>query len=151
MTKKISKTIKNYLYQTAGSTWKIPDVQIEVSQISYEEIIPGHEITRMNKFVANELCCSHSILNGDELDFLCDLTATKYTDVAKKIGLTKSVVSKWVAKGGDKIPFAASLILKKWFWGKIFFVKNLKSISPELAFDDEKFFDYLKSHAYVRD
>lgn len=147
MNKKTSKKIKNYLYQTAGSTWKIPDVQIEISEISKQEIIPGREITRINKFVANEICCSYQELTGDELDFLCDLTTTKYTEAAAKVGLTKSVVSKWVAKGKEKIPLASSLILKKWFWEKVFHAKSLKSVSPNLIFDDKMLFDYLRSHA----
>ena len=146
MSRKIIRTIKEYPVQAAGKTWTIKNVQLEKSE-SKSEVIPSREITRINRFVANEICCAHSILTGDDLEFLCDLTTTKYTEVALKVGLTKSVISKWVSKGSENIPFAPSLILKKWFWSKVFDSAILNAIPPSLIFDDDKLFDYLKSKA----
>ena len=144
MTRKIIRTIDNYPYQIAGRTWHIPHLQIEKSEFG-TEVLPSHEITRMNNFVANEICCTYTELTGDELDFLCDMTTTKYTEVALKIGLTKSIVSKWIAKGKEKISLAHSIILKKYFWVKIFGTERLSYLAPALAFDDEKLFDYMKT------
>ncbi len=144
MTRKIVRTIDDYPYQVAGKTWKIPHVQIEKSETG-SEVLSGKEVTRMNEFVANAICSKYNELTGEELDFLCDITATKYTEVALKIGLTKSIVSKWVAKEKENISFAHSIILKKYFWIKIFGTVNLGTIEPILAFDDEKLFNYMKT------
>ena len=81
MTKKIVRTIENYPYQAAGQTWQIPNVQIELSETG-SQVLSGKEITRINEFVAREICSKYSELSGLELDFLCDLTTTKYTEIA---------------------------------------------------------------------
>ena len=144
MTRKIVRTIDNYPYQVAGKTWEIFHVQIEKSETG-SEVLSGKEVTRMNEFVANAICSKYNELTGEELDFLCDITGTKYTEVALKIGLTKSIVSKWVAKGKENIPFSHSILLKKYFWMKIFGTAHLGTIEPILAFDDEKLLDYMKT------
>ena len=143
MTKKILRTIKRYPYQAAGRTWQIPDVQIEASQ-NGTEVLPGREVTRMNEYIVHKICCDYSELTGEELAFLCDLTTTKYTEVASKLGVTKSIVSKWVAKGKEKFSLVYSIILKKYFWAKVFDTKHLSHIELSLAFDDEKLFNYMK-------
>lgn len=138
-----AKTIKDYLYQIAGKTWVIPEVRLETSE-SGRVVIPGSEITRLNHHVANGICGTHSALTGAELDFLCDITTTKYTLVADEIGVSKSVISKWTAKPESETPLAASVILKKWFWGRIFGVDKELAIPAGVLCDDRKLLAFLK-------
>ena len=143
MNRRISRKIENYLYQAAGKTWNIPNVQIEINELG-SEVIPGRETTRMTRFVAKEICSTYTEINGDELNFLCNITGTTYTEVASKIGVTKGIVSKWVAKKDSSISLANSILIKKYFFLKIFGNDNLKDVSIFVAYDDEKLFQYIK-------
>ena len=142
MSEKI-EAIKDYLYQIAGKTWMIPEVRLEKSE-SGRVVIPGSEITRMNCHVANGICGVHSSLTGAELDFLCDITSTKYTTVADEIGVSKSVISKWTAKSESEIPLAPSVVLKKWFWGRIFGEDTALAIPAGVLCNDRKLLPFLK-------
>ncbi len=137
--------LENYPYQIAGNTWVIPQVCIHKSH-SGHVVFPGREVTRMNHFVAKEICGSHSPLKGQELDFLCDLTTTKYVEIAAKLGVAKGTVSKLISKD-DHLSISQSVQLKKWFWAKIFGIDRLENVPAILIFDENKLLDYLKKEA----
>ena len=51
------------------------------------------EIQRIHRAIANEICGHEATLTMDELEFLCDLTATSLSDVASALKVHRSAVS----------------------------------------------------------
>lgn len=139
----------DYHYHAAGRIWKIPEVKLQ----KYPD---GHlnigldEITRINEAISNEICGKSNPMTGGELEFLCDATDTRYIEVAKKFQVSKGNVSHWVSSTSP-ISFERSLILKRWFWAKMFSdrVSNLVWDIQKVArfVDDDIFFSALKSVA----
>lgn len=140
---------RNYLYHTAGRIWIIPKVEMFRNPdgtlgISFEEI------DRIQKAVANEICGNAKFLSGVEFEFLCDATSTKFVEVAEKFSISKGNVSHWT-HSKSPISFERSVILKRWFWSKLFGEK-ITSFSWELPkvikfVDDDLFFQTMKSIA----
>ena len=145
MTEQKKQIIKNYPYQIAGKTWTIKKVTMQKS-ISGGLVFPGKEVTRMNHVVAKEICGGYSTLSGQELEFLCDLTTTKFVDVSIILGISKGTVSKLVSQNSH-LAISQSIQLKKWFWAKIFRTSKLNDIPAFLIFDEIKLLDYLKKEA----
>ncbi len=85
-------------------------------------------------------------LTGKELDFLCDLTTTKFVDVASLIEVSKGTISKLVSKD-EKLGISQSIQLKKWFWGKIFGTHAIDNVPPVVLFDEKKLLLFLKEEA----
>lgn len=110
--------IPSYPYMTAGRTWIIPNVYLSTAPDG-EVIISGTEIRRMQTIVANEVCGQASNLSPDEFEFLCDITATKFNEVAEFLGVTKGSITFW-KRPGKIVPLNESLRLKRWFWRKVF-------------------------------
>jgi hypothetical protein len=77
------------------------------------------ELGRVHKAVANAICSTASPLTPDELELLCAITDTTFTEVADRAHLDKSSVTKW-RRRGNPLPWVLSLHLKKWFWFKLF-------------------------------
>jgi len=88
----------------------LPDGTLALSQA---------EIDRIHGAVANAVCGNARALSTAELEFLCDVTGTSLSDVARHLELDRSAVSRWKSRG-DSIPRIYSLLLKKWFWFKLF-------------------------------
>ncbi len=110
--------IPSYPYMTAGRTWIIPNVYLSTAPDG-EVIISGTEIRRMQTIVANEVCGQASNLSPDEFEFLCDITGTKFNEVAEFLGVTKGSITFW-KRPGKIVPLNESLRLKRWFWRKVF-------------------------------
>ena len=145
MTENKKQIIKNYPYQIAGKTWNINKVIMQKG-ISGSLIFPRSEVSRMNFVVAKEICGSYSPLSGQELDFLCDLTTTKFVEISKIIGISKGTVSKLVSQN-TSLAISQSIQLKKLFWARIFGTGTLEKIPASLIFDEIKLLEYLKKEA----
>lgn len=141
----IVETIASYPYMTAGRTWLIPNVTLKKVP-GGAVVLPGSEIERMHRIIANEICGAPSPLLPDELEFLCDITLTRFNEVAEFLGVTKGSVTFW-KRPGKHVPLAESLRLKRWFWYKIF-SSDLESISRFVALnvivDDLRILETLK-------
>lgn len=142
----VVEVIKSYPYMTAGKTWFISNVALKKAPDG-SVVIPGREIIRMQRFVANEIVGQAVALSADELQFLCDITDTKYNAVAEFLGVSKSNISLW-KKIGNAVPFNESVRLKKWFWQKVFsqdVEKNIGDLIPmPLVFDEGKLLAFLR-------
>ena len=80
--------------------------------------ITEDEIDRVHRDIANEICGSPESLSKVELEFLCDVSGTLFTEVAAYLGVHKSTLTKWRKTEVPKN--ALNLLLKKWFWFKLF-------------------------------
>ena len=82
------KTIfeKNYPYQAAGRIWGVPELRLTTLPDGTVAILE-EEINRIHRAIANEICGSPENLTIDELEFLCDITLTSFTDVADYLGM----------------------------------------------------------------
>jgi len=112
------QTIEDYPYVTAGRTWIIPRVELQEDPAGMK-VLPGAEIERMQRSVANEICGHPAPLEPEELEFLCDTTCTPYVEVARFLDVSKGIVAFW-KKPGKIVPLNESLRLKRWFWHKVF-------------------------------
>ena len=109
---------KNYPYQTAGQTWSVPELRL-VSLPDGTVAISEAEIHRIHRAIANEICGNNASLSIAELEFLCDVTGTTFSDVANWLQIHRSTVTRWRKSG--KVPKSVmSLVLKKWFWFLLF-------------------------------
>ena len=142
------QTIENYPYVTAGRTWIIPRVVLQEDP-SGMTVVPGVEIERMQRSVANEICGNPAPLEPDEFEFLCDMTCTPYVEVARFLEVSKGSVAFW-KKPGKPVPLNESLRLKRWFWHMIFkpFAGKKKSgVSMEVVSDDRLLLPVLREIA----
>jgi len=151
--KDIVEILPSYPYQTAGRTWLMKDVAL-VRAIDGSVVLPGWEIERMHRIVANEICGAPSSLTASELEFLCDATATRFHEVADFLGFTKGSVTVW-KRPGKVVPLGESLRLKRWFWYKMFaqdLVKEPQSVSLDVIADDARILEILKGYgeSYVK-
>ncbi len=112
------KVYKNYPYHAAGKVWTIPQVTFVIGPDKSLGLTPS-ELRRISFAIANEIIGSPKPLSPDELDFLRDITATKYSDIAKVLGTARSNISLW-REPGKEVPRLHSLAIKRWFWVKIF-------------------------------
>lgn len=138
--------IASYPYMTAGRTWVIPNVALEHAPDG-SVMISGAEAMRMQRIVANEICGQASTLTPEELEFLCDVTSTRFNDVADFLSVTKGSVTFW-KRPGKTVPLNESLRLKKWFWKKVFDTDLLKlsifSVPTLVLTDDGKLLEFLR-------
>ena len=111
-------TKKNYPYQAAGRTWAVRELRL-VTMPDKTVAILEDEIDRIHRAIANEICGSPDPLSMDELEFLCDITATSFAEVANYLGIHRSTVTRW-RKAGEVPKSVMSVVLKKWFWFKLF-------------------------------
>ena len=132
------QTIENYPYVTAGRTWIIPKVVLQEDPAGMK-VLPGAEIERMQRSVANEICGHPAPLAPEELEFLCDTTCTPYVEVARFLDVSKGTVAFW-KKPGKIVPLNESLRLKRWFWHKIFksFAGRKEPGVPMDVFSDDR-------------
>lgn len=109
---------KKYPYRAAGQIWIIPEFRL--SEFPDGTIVVlEEEIDRIHYAIANEICGDENGLSKDELEFLCDVTQTSFSEIADYLGIRQSTLTKWRTAG--KIPKnVMGLVLKKWFWFKLF-------------------------------
>ena len=145
------ETIPSYPYMTAGRTWLIPDVYLSTAPDGTLQIA-GTEIHRMQTIVANEICGQASRLTPGEFEFLCDITGTKFNEVADLLGVAKGSVTFW-KRPGKVVPLNESLRLKKWFWRKVFESHLAKAPSffvPSLVLlDDGQLLAFLRDQGKI--
>ena len=111
-------TEREYPYQAAGRTWVVPELHLNTLPDG-TVVILEEETKRIHRAIANEICGSPESLSVDELDFLCDITGTPYSGIADYLGLHRSTLTKWRTAG--RVPRQITgLMLKKWFWFKLF-------------------------------
>ena len=109
---------REYPYQAAGRTWVVPKLSLQKLPDG-TVVILEEEIKRIHRAIANEICGSPESLTIEELDFLCDITNTPYSDIADYLGVHRSTLTKWRSAG--KVPKQiTSLMLKKRFWFSLF-------------------------------
>ncbi|MBI2876770.1 MAG: hypothetical protein HYY20_07805 [Candidatus Tectomicrobia bacterium] len=109
---------RNYSYQAAGRFWLVPELYLTRMPDGTLAIMQD-EIDRIHRAIANEICGSPDSLTSDELEFLCDVTLTSFTEVAESLDVHKSTLTKWRKSLAHLLPWT-SLLLKKRFWFKIF-------------------------------
>ena len=138
-----TKTKKNYLYQAAGRTWTVPELQLS-SLPDGSAAISEEEIQRIHRAIANEICGGEATLTMAELEFLCDVTETTFSDVARALKIHRSTVTRW-RKAGEVPRSVMSLVLKKWFWN-LLFGKSLENeaVPLDCAVDDTKFLSFVR-------
>jgi hypothetical protein len=147
------RTAKNYLMHAAGHVWSVdavtltqlPDGTLALSQA---------ELGRLHRAVANAICGGIGALSFDELEFLCDVTATTFTEVAEHLELNKSTITTWRRKGAVPSRIASNA-LKRWFWFRLFGAELAGDRLPLSRFrDDEAFLESatqraIRNHATV--
>lgn len=141
------ETIASYPYRTAGRTWLIANVSLKKAQDG-SIVLPGTEIERMHRIISNEICGSPSSIHPEELEFLCDVTATRFNEVADFLGFTKGSITAW-KRPGKVVPLGESLRLKRWFWYKIFagdLALMPQTVALDVVVDDALILETLKEH-----
>ena len=138
-----TKIKKNYPYQAAGRTWTVPELRLN-SLPDGSAAISEEEIQRIHRAIANEICGGEASLTMAELEFLCDVTATSFSDVANALQIHRSTVTRW-RKTGEVPKSVMSLVLKKWFWN-LLFGKSLENeaVPLDCAVDETRFLSFLK-------
>ena len=116
----------NHILHIAGKVWVFEKVEF-VKDIEGDLSITGKELLRLQKSVGNAICGSSSVLTKDELDFLCECTGTTGKEISTVLFCDSSSVTKWRNQG--KVPMLESIILKEYFWVKIFGEGILTQIS----------------------
>ena len=113
------ETIKyeNHPIPMVGRVWVFPEVRY-IKDSEGEFGILGTELERLQQGVANAICGEIGSLNKVELEFLCELTGTSAKDIAELVQCNISSIVKWRQK--DQVPALESMILKEYFWIKLF-------------------------------
>ncbi len=140
------QTEKDYKYRAAGRTWLVPELHLE-KMPDGTLTISQDEIDRIHRAIANQICGSPEALTFEELEFLSDVSATPFYEVAKQIGMHKSTLSKW-RKSGAVPNSITSIFLKRWFWFRLF-GQGLgnKTVKLKDLGDEAAFLTLAKSHA----
>ncbi|MDA0746933.1 MAG: hypothetical protein O2954_10465 [bacterium] len=139
-------TKKNYPYQAAGKVWTVPELHLERLPDG-TVVILEEEILRIHRAIANELCGTPNNLSGEEMEFLCDVTGTSFSDIADYLGIHRSTLTKW-RKAGETPKNVMSLVLKKWFWLRLFGAKlGNRTVQIKHLQDEEHFLLFAKARA----
>jgi len=144
-----TKVKKNYPYQAAGRTWTVPELRLD-SLPDGAAATSEKEIERIHRAIANEICGGGASLKMDELEFLCDVTESSFSDVANALQIHRSTVTRWRTSG--EVPKSVvSSALKKWFWN-LLFGKSLgkKAVPVACAVDEAKLLSFLKQETIAR-
>ena len=138
-----TKVKKNYPYQAAGRTWRVPELRL-ASLPDGSAAISEEEIERIHRAIANEICGGDTNLSMDELEFLCDVTDRTFVDVADALQIHRSTVTRW-RKAGEVPKNVMSLALKKWFWN-LLFGKSLEheAVSIDCAVNETRLLSFLR-------
>ena len=140
---------KKYPYRAAGQTWIIPEFHLSKLPDGTIAVLE-EEINRIHYAIANEICGDENGLSKDELEFLCDMTQTSFSEIADYLGIHQSTLTQWRTAG--QIPKnVMGLVLKKWFWFKLFGQKlGRRKISISQFRDEVRFFSFAKAEAIQR-
>ena len=136
---------RNYKYQAAGRTWVVPKLHLEEMPDGKVAVLE-EEIDRIHRAIANEICGSPENLSKEELEFLCDVAETPFSQVAGYLGVHRSTLTKW--RRSELPKNALNLLLKRWFWFKLFgsFVGNNTVRYRELE-DETTFLAHARNEA----
>ena len=141
-----TKTERNYPYSAAGRVWILPTYTLSVRPDGTLVVLMS-ELDRVHRAIGNEICGSPDNLTVDELDFLCDVTATTYTELAAILDMNRSSLSRW-KKPGVVPSRATSNLLKRWFWMKLFGADLKEAEVPLPLLDrDAQLLEYLHQRA----
>ena len=113
---------KKYPYQAAGRTWVIPEFHLSELPDGTIAILES-EINRIHHAIANEICGNEESLSKEELEFLCDITQTSFSEIADYLGIHRSTLTKWrtTGKSSQKCHGIGSkkMVLVQTLWTKI--------------------------------
>lgn len=140
---------KNYPYQAAGLTWIIPKLYLSKLPDG-TVVILEEEINRIHRAIANEICGTGECLSKEDLEFLCDITQTPFSEIADYLGIHRSTPTKWRTTG--EVPKnIMGLVLKKWFWFKLFGQKlGRRKIPIDQLRNEAQFLSFAKAEAIER-
>ena len=114
----MNEYLHDYQYEAAGRVWCVPSVKLMVFPDGTKGISLA-EFNRIHRAIVNEICGAEELLSIEELDFLCDVTVTTYTEIALELNLHRSALTRWRKSGS--IPHRLySSSLKRFFWFKAF-------------------------------
>ena len=114
----MSEYLLDYQYHAAGRLWRVPRLKVDTLPDGTQGI-PMAEFNRVHRAIVNEVCGNEDLLSVAELDFLCDVTSTTYSELAIELELHKSALSRWHREG--TIPHRLySTAIKRFFWFKVF-------------------------------
>ena len=141
-----TKTERNYPYAVAGRVWILPTYELTVLRDG-SLVVLQRELDRVHRAIGNEICGSPENLTVDELDFLCDITGTTYTELATVLDMNRSSLSRW-KKPGVVPSRASSNLIKRWFWMKLFGADLSEAEVPLALLDrDAQLLEYLHHRA----
>ena len=109
---------RNYTFLAAGRAWVIPVLRLQRLPEG-TVVLAQEEADRIHRAIANEICGSPEPLTADELEFLCDVAARNYAQVAAAVGVHRSALTRW-RTSSSPVRQLTSLALKKWFWFQLF-------------------------------
>lgn len=113
-----SRVVRDYPIPAGGHLWTVDAVAVSELPDGTQAVSQA-ELQRIHRAVANAICGARGVLSFEELDFLCDVTATTYSQVADHLDLNKSTVTTWRRRGS--VPSrVTSNALKRWFWFRLF-------------------------------
>lgn len=140
------RTIGDYLYRAAGSSWVVPELRLTVFEDGNEGISQA-EIERVHRAIANEICGDAGRMTFEELEFLCDVSDASLSDVARALEVHRSTVTRWRAANSVP-PGMSSMAAKRFFWFRIFgdSVRG-RSIPLEMAGSDRRFLQFVHDQA----
>ena len=141
--------MKDYPYQAAGRTWMVPELRLAALPDG-TAAISEEEIERIHRAIANEICGDETNLTVAELEFLCDVTGTSFSDVAAALKIHRSTVARW--RGSGVVPGSVmGLALKKWFWYRLF-GEDLghEEVPIDIAVDEAKLLSFLRKETLDR-
>lgn len=119
----------------------MPDGTVALSQ---------QEIDRIHRAIANAICGDARPLSAAELEFLCDVTDTRFADVARHLDLDRSAVSRWKSRSRT-VPKLHSLRLKKWFWFQLFGAElGNEDVPLYLAADEASLLEHAMQEAIAK-
>lgn len=132
------KTIEHadYPIHAAGRLWTIDRIRLAEMPDGVLGVSRA-ELARVHKAVANFICGQSGLLTGEELEFLCDVTDTRYAEIARLLDIDRSTITLWRRKG--VVPKrATSLNLKRWFWFRLFGADMADTLLPLSSVGDDE-------------
>jgi len=136
----------DYLYSAAGRVWVIPTLTLQRLP-GGDVVLQLSEIRRIHCGIANQICGEPGGLSVDAFEFLCSVTESSFAEVARELQIVPSTLTKWRGRG-TVMPPIRSLVLKKWFWFKLFGDGvGERSVHIRLVRDDAEFLQYVRDQA----
>ena len=104
---------RNYPFSAAGRVWVVPEFHTSYAKDGTLGVT-ATEFRRVHLAIVCAVCGQPGPLTAKEFEFLCDIADVPYAQIAERVGLDRSALTKWM-QSNSLMRVDRSNLLKRWF------------------------------------